>query len=120
VSRYGDHVWCDVLDIDSAHIFLGRFWLYDLDIISLRRSNTYELKFNRKKIVLKPTKLKSNVGNTKERTIIERNDMAPCYLVTRTHFSPKSPIDGSTLRSRNYRSLSPLPLGIPTHCITFA
>jgi len=46
--------------------------LYDLDVTSLNRSNTYEFKFNGKKIVLKPAKPKSIVGSTKERTITER------------------------------------------------
>jgi len=52
MSSYEDYVWCDVLDIDVAHILLGRSWLYDLDVSSLGRSNIYEFKFNRKKIVL--------------------------------------------------------------------
>ena len=73
-----DHVYCDILDIDAAHILLGRPCLYNLDVISLGRSNTYEFKFNRKKIVLKSTKPKSSVGNTKERTVTEKNDKTPC------------------------------------------
>ena len=64
-----------------------------------------------KKIVLKPAKPKSSVGNNKERTITEKNDKALCYLVTRTHFSPESPIDGSTPRCKNSRGLFPLSLG---------
>jgi len=51
MSSYEDHVWCDVLDIDVAHILLGRPWLYDLNVISLCRSNTYEFKFNRENSV---------------------------------------------------------------------
>ena len=58
MSSYKDRVWCDVLDIDVAHILIGRSWLYDLDVTSLDKSNTYEFKFNRKKIVLKPAKPK--------------------------------------------------------------
>jgi len=27
MSSYEDHIWCDVLDIDTAHILLGRHWL---------------------------------------------------------------------------------------------
>jgi len=34
MSSYEDCVWCDVLDIDTAHILLGRSWLYDLDVTS--------------------------------------------------------------------------------------
>jgi len=40
--------------------------LYDLDVTSLGKSNTYEFKFKIKKTVLKPAKPKLNVGNNKE------------------------------------------------------
>jgi len=50
---------------------------------------------------------------TKKKTVTEKNDKTRCYLVNRTHYSPKSSIDGSTPRSRNFRGLLPLPLGIP-------
>jgi len=87
--------------------------LFDLGVTSLDRSNTYEFKFNGKKIVLKLAKLKSSVENNKKRTITEKNDKALCYLVTITHFSPESLIDGSTPSSRNSHGLLSLPLGIP-------
>ena len=51
--------------MDAAHILLDRPWLYDLDVISFGRSNIYEFKFNEKKIVLKPVKPKSAVGNNR-------------------------------------------------------
>ena len=35
MSTYKDRVWCVVLDIDIAHILLGRYQLYDLGVISL-------------------------------------------------------------------------------------
>ena len=112
MSSYEGCVWSDVLDIGNAHILLDKPWLYDLDITCLGRSNTYEFKFKEKKIVLKAIKPKSNVGNNKEGTSTEKNSKSPCYLVTRSHFSPESSIDGSTLGSRNSLSLLPLPLGI--------
>ena len=65
MTSYEDHVWCDVLDIDVAHILLGRPWWYDLDVISQSRSNIYEFKFNGKKKVLKHFKPKSSVGITR-------------------------------------------------------
>ena len=83
--------------------------MYDLNVISLSRSNTYKFKFLKKKIVLKPAKPMSTVGIMRE---TEKNNNTPCYLVTRSHFSPKSPIDGFTLRPRNSLSLLPLPLVI--------
>jgi len=63
MSNYKDRVWCDVLDIDNAHTLLGRPGLYDLNVTSLGRFNTYEFKFKGKKMVLKHIKPKSNVGN---------------------------------------------------------
>jgi len=40
----------------------------------------------RKKIMLKPTKPKSSVGNTKERTVTKKNDKTRCYIVTKLTF----------------------------------
>jgi len=79
MSSYEDRVWCDILDIDPAHILLGRLWLYDLDVTSVSRSNTYEIKFKEKKIMLKPAKLKSSAENNKEGTVTERTTR---YYVT--------------------------------------
>ena len=62
-------------------------------------------------IVLRPAKPKSNVGINKEGTVTEKNKTS-CSLVTRSHFFPKSHIDGSTPRSKNSLDLLPLPLGI--------
>ena len=56
---------------------MGRLWWYDLDVISLGRSNTYEFKFNGKKIVLKSVKLKSIVESPKERTSPKRMTKHP-------------------------------------------
>jgi len=78
MSSYEDRVWCDVLNIDTTHILLGRPWLYDLDVTSWGKSNTYEFKFNGKKIVLKPAKPKSDVGNNKERTVTAKDSETPC------------------------------------------
>ena len=49
LSSYEDHVWCE--DNDTAHILLGRLWLYHLNVTNLGRSNTCEFKFNRKNSV---------------------------------------------------------------------
>ena len=94
MSSYEDRVWCDVLEIDIAHILLGRPWLYDLDVTGLGRSNIYKFKFKGNKIVLKPVKPKSNVGNNKEGTVTDKDNKTAYYLVIRSHFSPKSFIDG--------------------------
>ena len=82
-----------------------------MNVTRLDRSNTYEFKFKGKNIVLKPVKPKSSVGNNKEGAVTEKSKI-PCYLVTRSHFSLKSPIDRSTPRSRNYLVLLSFFLGI--------
>ena len=46
--------------------------MYDLDVTSLGRCNTYEFKFKGKKIVLKLAKPKSIIGNNKDRTVTEK------------------------------------------------
>ena len=50
---FQDRVWCDVLDVNTAHILLGRSWLYNLNMTSPDRSNTYKFKFKGKKISVK-------------------------------------------------------------------
>ena len=112
MSSYEDRVWGDVLNIDAAHILLGKPCLYDLDVTSLGRYNTYEFKFKGKKILLKPAQPKSNMGNNKEGTITDKNNKTPRYVMTRSHFSPESPIDGFTPRFRNNVGFLRLFLGI--------
>jgi len=87
--------------------------LYDLNVTSLGW-NTYEFKSKRKKIILKPLKLKSNVGNNKKGTVTDKNNKTPYYLVTSSHFSAVSPIDRSAPRLTNFFSLLHPPLGIPS------
>jgi len=70
--------------MDDAHILLGRPWLYDLDIISFGKFNTHEFKFNGKKVVLKPFKPKSTVGNNKKEIITDNESKKPLHLVTKS------------------------------------
>ena len=67
--------------MDATHILLGTPWLHDLDVISFAKSNTHEFKFNEKKIVLKPVKPKSAVGN-KAGTVMDNESKKPLHLVT--------------------------------------
>jgi len=71
MSNYEDCVWCDILDIDVAHILLGRPLLYDLDMTSLGRYNTYDFKFKGQKRALKSVKPKWNVNN--KGTVTDKN-----------------------------------------------
>ena len=63
--------------------------------------------------MLKPIKLKSIVRSNKLGTVTDKKSKSSCHLVTRSHFSLESLIDGSTPRSKNFLGLLPLPLGIP-------
>jgi len=55
-----------------AHILLGRLWLYDLDVTSFEKSNTYTFLFNGKEIVLTPSPHKSQTNNQKNRSITDK------------------------------------------------
>lgn len=54
MGSYVDEVLCDVIPMDACHILLGRPWQFDRDVLHKGRSNEYELKYQGKKIVLKP------------------------------------------------------------------
>lgn len=43
---YQNHLWYDVLDMNTAHIFLGRLWLHNFHVTNFGWSNTHEFKFN--------------------------------------------------------------------------
>jgi len=80
MSSYHNCLWCDVVDIDATHIFLGRPWLYDLGVISFGESNAYEFKINRKRILLKPVKSKSIVGSHKTGIVTNKETKKPLHL----------------------------------------
>ena len=81
-----------MVDIDVAHISLGRPWLYDLDVTSFGRSNTYEFKFNRKRIVVQPAKPKSSVGSHKTATVIDKESKKPLRCLIVLKFFTVSPV----------------------------
>ncbi|KAK8954475.1 hypothetical protein KSP39_PZI002180 [Platanthera zijinensis] len=58
LATFEDNVWCDVIPMDVAHVLLGRPWLYDRDVTSYGRSNTYTFFDKGKKITLSPTRPK--------------------------------------------------------------
>jgi len=49
VSSYQDCIWCNVLAMDVVHYLLERSWLYDLDVISFDKFNTYTFICNGKR-----------------------------------------------------------------------
>ena len=65
-SIYKDKIWCNVVDMDTYHILLGRPWQYDRNVVHDGKRNTYSFMFNNTKIVLLPNKeftLLQDLGN---------------------------------------------------------
>ena len=51
---YKDEIICDVVDMDTCHILLGRSWHYDVDATYKGRDNTFVFWWFDKKIILMP------------------------------------------------------------------
>ena len=51
---YKDEIVCDVVDMDTCHILLGRPWHYDVDATYKGQDNTFVFWWFDKKIVLMP------------------------------------------------------------------
>ena len=47
IGGYIDEILCDVISMDVCHLFLGRPWQYDRNVIHDGRKNTYTLENNR-------------------------------------------------------------------------
>lgn len=90
ISSYQDHLWCDIIDINAVHILLCKPWLYDFDVSSFGRSNTYEFKFSGKKIVLKHAKSKFSVGNQNIEMVTGKESKKSSHLVNKAQFRKKS------------------------------
>ncbi|KAF7801795.1 uncharacterized protein G2W53_040906 [Senna tora] len=56
LGEYQEDVLCDVLLMDVSHVFLGRPWLYDHNVISYGRENTHAFKYEEKIVLLQPAK----------------------------------------------------------------
>ncbi|XP_021861565.1 uncharacterized protein [Spinacia oleracea] len=92
MGSYTDEVLCDVIPMDACHVFLGRPWQFDRDVVHRGRSNEYVLRDKGKRIVLKPmssqairsmsTKKKKATMMIKERDIERAIDRGECiYLL---------------------------------------
>jgi hypothetical protein len=46
IRGYRDEILCDVIPIDVFHVFLGRLWQYDRNVVHDGRRNTYTLEKN--------------------------------------------------------------------------
>jgi hypothetical protein len=67
IGGYKDEILCDVIPMDVCHLFLGRPWQYDRNVIQDGRNNTYTLEKNGRTHMLLPIKdkeVKLEVSNT--------------------------------------------------------
>jgi hypothetical protein len=67
IGGYNDKILCDVIPMDVCHLFLGRPWQYDRNVIHDGRMNTYTLEKNGRTHMLLPIKdkeVKPEVSNT--------------------------------------------------------
>jgi hypothetical protein len=49
-----DKVWCDVVDMDTCHLLLGRSWQHDRVATHDKENNTYNFMIDKVKFTLLP------------------------------------------------------------------
>jgi hypothetical protein len=54
-ANYVDHVWCDVVDIDTCHLLLGKPWKHEKVAIQDETKNTYSFMVDKVKLTLLPS-----------------------------------------------------------------
>jgi hypothetical protein len=67
IVGYKDEILCDVIPMDVCHLFLGRLWKYDRNVIHDGRKNTYNLEKNGRThmlLLIKDKEVKPEVSNT--------------------------------------------------------
>ncbi|PON69382.1 hypothetical protein PanWU01x14_088230, partial [Parasponia andersonii] len=53
-KNYKEEVLCDVLDVDTCHLLLGRPWQYNMDVVHHGRENIYKFRWGPRIIKLFP------------------------------------------------------------------
>ncbi|KAL5543726.1 hypothetical protein UlMin_007510 [Ulmus minor] len=56
---YAEEITCDVIDMDTCHILLGRPWQYDKDITYQGKANTCSFLWHGREAVLMPSSIKT-------------------------------------------------------------
>jgi hypothetical protein len=67
IGGYTDEIICDVIPMDVCHIFLGRPWQFDKNVIHDGRKNAYTLENNGRTHMLLPieeSKVKEEVNTS--------------------------------------------------------
>jgi len=80
--------------MDAAHILLGRLWLYDIDVNSFGKSNTYTFISNEKMIVLTPAKLRHFSDSQKTGMVTTQASKKSLHLTNKNQFLKKSHEEG--------------------------
>ena len=85
--------------MDVTYILLGMLWLYDLDVTSCDKSNTYAVVYNIKKIVLAPPRPKGSSENHNNKSITLKARKKPLHLLNKNQFLRESKKEGINLLS---------------------
>lgn len=64
LGAYYEKIWCNVLNMDVAHVLLGRPWLYDKNATNFGKDNTYVFTHNGKRIKLAPARPSDHKGTS--------------------------------------------------------
>jgi hypothetical protein len=51
-AKHKDNVWCDVVDMETCHLLLGKPWKYDKAAIHDETKNTYNLMLGKTRLML--------------------------------------------------------------------
>jgi hypothetical protein len=51
-AKYRDNVWCDVVDMETCHLLLGKPWKYDKAAIHDETKNTYSFMLGKTRLTL--------------------------------------------------------------------
>lgn len=65
-KSYSSEVTCDVVDMDTSHILLGRPWQFDVRMIYDGRENSCRFKWEGRKIIMLPRAEFASKTNTKD------------------------------------------------------
>lgn len=60
-TTYKDKIYCDIAPMDACHILLGRSWQYDEQVTHDGKVNTYNFRFENRKITLLHSKIRQNL-----------------------------------------------------------
>ena len=69
---YKDTVECDVVPMTVCHLLLGRPWQFDRDVRHNGRTNTYQLNWHGKEVMLRPMTPQEIVNESRQKVVVNR------------------------------------------------